>query len=333
MILIIANARRTGGLSGSDNIYENFAKHWPGRIDIWDMVNIDFKPFWLCYLYRIVRACIWAMRDKTRYTMIYSASDFLMDSLPGLIYKMKGIKWVAGFYLYAPPSNIIYWLTQKIAYRLIKWKADIVCITNSSMKWGFKNKKTIEVNGGVDLSLAGHDGRPRIYDAVWCNRIHPTKGVKELVEIWKKVREKKPDATLALIGDGDMGTHCLTEMAGQDVSELGITVFGYMGSERFDIYKSSKMVLYTATTDHFSMAPVEAMACGCPMLAFNLPVMKHIKPRGAILAEDIEAFILSVYDIPSYSYLSKIAMEWARTWDWKERAKTVYKQIIKEIST
>lgn len=339
-ILIIANARRSGGLSGGDNIYENLAKHW-GCASV-DQLNIDFKPFVLCYMWRIVLALFYALRDDSKYSFVYSASDFYMDSLVGLCYKFKGSKWVAGFYLYAPKENKIYYYSQKIAYWLIKKYADVVCITNDSMKWGFMDKKTVSVHGGVDLSLAGLSGAPKIYDAVFCGRIHHSKGIKEMIDIWAKVIKKKPDAKLAIIGDGDMGlTYIRVCMAKKELTTKNIKLLGYMDKERFDIYKQSKMVLYPATVDHFSMAPVEAMACGCPMITFSLDCMNYIKPNGCMIVDTIGEFANAVlamiesHDNRGNYYLMKSidAHAWANTWDWEIRTKKITKEIEDAVSS
>ena len=337
-VLIIANARWHPGMSGSDIIYINFKKYWPCETDVWEMLNIDFKPFAVCYIWRIVLGVLRALTCRERYDFIYSASDFWMDSLPAFIMKLKGMKWVAGFYLYAPRCKTIYYFLQRVIYRLIIWFADIVCITNGSMVYGFKKKKTIEVNGGVDLVLAGDGDYPRKYDAVFCGRIHPSKGIDELIQIWKVVRGMKPDATLALIGDYDLGLDYIKKQIPSD-NNLGITLFGYLGDERFGIYKSSKVVLYPATWDHFSMSPVEAMACGCPMVAFDLPVMKYIKPEGCYLAKNINDFAYNILNIIKYCnakeevYFAdkKAAIRWANTWDWKVTTKHVWDEISRQL--
>jgi glycosyltransferase involved in cell wall biosynthesis len=334
-ILIIANARWIPGLSGSDIIYMNFKKYWPADVEVWEMLDIDFKPFWACYIYRIMRGCFRALLCQEKYAFVYSASDFWMDSIPAVILKLKGNKWVAGFYLYAPRCKPIYYFLQKIVYWLILAFADIVCLTNGSMVYGFKDKKTVEVNGGVDLSLAARDrSLTRHYDAVFCGRIHPSKGINELIEIWKLVRKQKPTAKLALIGDYDLGVGYIKQLLGG--ADLGITLFGYMDEARFNIYKQSKVVLYPAKWDHFSMSPVEAMACGCPMVAFDLPVMKYIKPKGVMLAKDIEEYVdfvmLLLNDRDARYALMQSAIAWANTWDWRITTKKVYDQILKGVA-
>jgi glycosyltransferase involved in cell wall biosynthesis len=335
-VLIIANARWIPGLSGSDIIYLNFKKHWPCEVDVWEMLDVDFKPFSVCYIWRIVSGCFKALNCRTKYEFVYSASDFWMDSIPAFIMKLKGMKWVAGFYLYAPRCKPIYYFLQRIVHFIIMKFADIVCVTNGSMVYGFKGKKTIEVNGGVDLTLAGYDNRPKIYDAVFCGRIHPSKGIDELIQIWRLVRKEKPDARLALIGDYDLGVKYVKRLIMNE--DLGIDVLGYLGDERFDIYKQSKVVLYPARWDHFSMSPVEAMACGCPMVAFDLPVMEKVlrKECGVLLAENIKSFSnLILYFLIRNEYRidnGKDAIEWANTWDWKITTRKVYDQITKGVA-
>ena len=332
MLYIIANARYKGGLSGSDNIYLHFQKHFPVESLVFEMMNIDFRPFWLCYLWRIIKGCFIALRGRVP-DIVYSASDFLMDSLPAFIYKLRGSWWAAGFYLYAPKDNILYRLSQLIVRPLINRFADVVMITNESMKWGFKDKETINVNGGYEKELAYVSYASKEYDAVFCGRIHSTKGIDELLDVWIGVTRKRCETKLAIIGDGDLGIPWLTEQILKKEyygSKLNIVLFGYMGNERFDIYRKSKMFLYTSTNDHFSMAPVEAMACGCPMVAFDLPVMKYVRPQGCALCGDVPSFsqvIIEMLDTGYYKKLSYDAVRWAESWEWETNAGRIWKYL------
>jgi glycosyltransferase involved in cell wall biosynthesis len=332
-ILIIANAHYKGGMSGSDNIYMNFVKHWPASTRVWQMQNIDYKPFIICYIHRIILSCLIALLEPQKYSFVYSASDFLMDSLPGFIMKLKGNKWVASMYLYADKKDKIYYHTQNFIVKLLKRYADVVSITNSSMKWRFADKPTVEINGGIDFALAGLSNDKKIYDAVFCSRIHKSKGIDELLKIWALVRAKKPDARLALIGDGDMGLSYIRNKIWTD--NMGIDLLGYMADERYSIYKKSKITLYTATYDHFSVAPVEGMACGCPMVAFNLRVMKFFEPQGTILCNTIEEFANAILKLLNdRSYLrnqGKKAFKWSHIFDWKKQTMRVYRTISKEL--
>lgn len=352
-ILIIANARCKGGLSGSDAIYDNFKKFWPAKIDTWEMLNIDFKPFALCYLIRIIFSIFKALFCFKKYDFVYSASDFLMDSIPALIMKWKGNKWLAGFYLIANQGNYIYFKFQFFVWRWINKYADMVIVTNESMYPAFKNKKKTWINGGIDLSFAGKGAEKKLYDAVFCGRIHPSKGIDELIKIWAGVRAFKPDAQLAIIGDGDLGKEYIEKKLLKDYGGyMGIRLFGYMGEERHKIYKQSKIVLYPAVWNHFSIAPVEAMACGCPMVTFCLKAVLEMRDRkyidGMINADSITAFVYSILylidpdknrdklhwtDSRHFTYedFSREAMRSAQFWDYKKQVMRVWEDIEREL--
>lgn len=334
MILIIANARWPGGLSGGDNIYLNFARYWPD-VEVWknpesfrreDLNIIDFT---ILYIMRIIEGCIHALCCKRKYEFVYSASDFLMDSLPALILKLKGSKWVAGYYLHAPKTNKIYYYSQKFVRFLIRRYADVVCVTNESITL---DKKEISVHGGVNLEHAGMSDVPRCYDAVFIGRFHHTKGIKELMQIWDIVQDKRPYSKLAVIGGGDDEEKEFTAWAKKTP---GVYLFGYMGKERFEIFKRSKLVLNPSTYNHFSFGPVEAMACGCPMVMFGLPVLYTMGYGGIMIVNTARQFARLVV-----SYLDSIdnrdkwpeiyarsAHNWAQSWDWSKRAPKVLSEI------
>lgn len=352
-VLIIANARYKGGLSGSDAIYDNFIKYWPAKIETWQMLNIDFKPFAACYFLRIICGIFKALFCFKKYDFVYSASDFLMDSIPALIMKFKGNKWVAGFYLIANQGNYIYFKFQFFVWHWINMYADMVIVSNESMYPAFKEKKKTWINGGIDLTLSGKGEKEKLYDAVFCGRIHPSKGIDELIKIWAAVRKYKPDASLAIIGDGDLGKEYIEKKLLKEYdSYMGIRLFGYLGDERYKIYKQSKIVLYPATWNHFSLAPVEAMACGCPIVTFCLKAVLEMRDRkyidGMINVDTIESFVHSILYLLepdkfgdklywtdkkriTYEDFSLAAYESAQFWDYKKQVMRVWDDIEREL--
>lgn len=324
-ILIIANSRFKGGTSGGDRIYESFKKYWPGcSFRVWTMLDIDYKPFALCYLHRVIIACIIALFEPHRCDLVYSASDFLPDSLPAFILKLrKKGKWVAGFYLKAFKSNRLHYLSQKLVKKIIDKFADMVIVTNKTMYPIFPNKKKTWINGGIDMELSGLSDRKKVFDAVFVGRIHPSKGIDELLNIWIKVRNKKKDARLAIIGDGDLGTEYIRNRIWCD--NFGITLFGHMGDERYAIYKQSEFVIYPVPPkyDHFSMSPVEAMACGCKLVCFNTDVIKEINPPRLSVQQYLDGE--DIIDIERKS------VEWASQFDYKKQSLRVYQDIERSL--
>ena len=330
-ILILANSRYKGGLSGSDAIYENFVNYWPCEISVQDLQWLDYDPFLVCYIHRICLSITNALFDTRYFDLVYSSSDFLPDALAGFIYKIRRRKWVAGFYLKAFRQNRIHFFTQKIVLWLISRFADMVVVTNPTMYPLFPTKAKTWINGGVDLKLAGLSDKPKIYDAVFCGRIHPSKGIDELLEIWNLVIKEKPNARLAIIGDGDLG---LNYIRFHKKFCKGIDLLGYMGKERYEIYKQSKIVLYPTPLkyDHFSMAPIEAMACGCQMICFGTPIVMKMMCGDVNYGKRIDSFANVLINLIDLNIINgKSSLAFARQFAYKKEALRVYTDITKEL--
>jgi len=290
--------------------------------------------------------------------VIYSASDFLPDFLPCLLLKRKHrqkIVWIATFWLFAPNPlsknspykglsrirNLFYFISQMLVYPLTRKYADMVWVTNELDRWRFIDEKrltpekVITVKGGVDAKTPSRVPEPKekTFDAVFIGRFHPQKGVLELIDIWKLVCEQKPDANLAIIGVGDLEGE-IKRMVKKYGLERNVVFFGFKnGLEKIKIFKKSKIALYPATLDHWSMAPVEAMSAGLPLISFDLATLRILKPKGVVVVPwlDLEAFANAAIEVINdrvlHERLKQEAIEFAKEWDWDTRAKGLLKDI------
>jgi glycosyltransferase involved in cell wall biosynthesis len=291
--------------------------------------------------------------DRDHVTM-YSSSDFLGDLLPALA--MRILKhdwmWVATYYFRAPgpegfrslrnggPRRLFYWLQQQAVRPLIKRQADAVFVTNEPDRTLFASKtlpsdRIVAVRGGVDTEQPSTVPEPakKEYDAVFLGRFHPSKGVLELVDIWDLVCRLKKDAKLALIGVGEF-----ENMIRQKIARLGIEryvdILGFLdGTEKIKIFKSSRIALYPATIDHWSMSPVEAMSAGLPLVTFDLPTLAFLHPRGMIrtpcfdLREFAHQVVRLLDDKELYDRMRSEALEWASEWSWDAVTSNLFQKI------
>ena len=264
------------------------------------------------YLKRVVQGVLHALRFRmpdSGTNLLYTASDFWPDALPGLVMFLRNkvnCRWVAGFYLFAPnplkgfeekgswhlPSikNLLYWASQMPIYYLVKRFADAVFVTSEPDVERFVTRKrtpakVIVVRGGVDVSRSEthnveRDPGQRSYDAVFVGRFHPQKGVVELIDIWKMVCERIPGARLALIGIGP-----LEEEVGRKISESGlqrqIDLLGFLdGEPKYEVFQNSRLILHPALYDSGGMAAAEGMAFGLPGVAYDLVALRSYYPQG-----------------------------------------------------
>ncbi len=384
-IYIFAMAAHGGGLSGSDRIFIEFARRWSRHItvNIWvwqegyrmclrhklQMPNIKYQilnmepwkrfGFVINYFARIIAGIKLGLTVKienAESTVIYSASEFWMDSIPGWILKLRfpKIKWVAAWYQTAPNpltgfteggrknryrlSSFFYWLIQAPIKPLINKFADFILVNNDEEKKRFS--KALVVLGAVDLQRikicrSKFKNLPKIYDSVFQGRFHPQKGVLELIDIWKLVVNKIKNAKLIMIGDGPLMKNVQLKIKSLGLTQ-NIILTGYLfdGPEKYKIFAQSKSVLHPSFYDSGGMAAAEAMAFGLPCIGFDLDSYKSYYPKGIIKVSigNLEEFANVVISLLNDQLMrNKIGAEGLdmikKNWSWDKRAKEIFNEI------
>ena len=392
-IHIIANSsaldKKSAALSGGDRIYIEFARRWARRgyqitiylweeglimcRDIYNLKEVNFHlwsakivqgiPFAVGYVYRIFSGIVNALKLKfSEDAIVYSSSDFWQDSIPAMILKLKNknVKWIAGFYLFAPKPwqqdspykgrrfiiGLFYYLSQLPVYWIAKRYADMVFVTSELDVEKFITKKRgrnkiAVIRGGVDTGpsteyLSSDNVTPisgRKYDACFVGRFHYQKGVLELIDIWKLICQRKPNAKLAMIGVGSLESEVKNRITELRLN-YNIDLLGFKdGEEKYEVFKQSKIVVHPAIYDSGGMAACEAMAWGLPAVSFDLGALKTYYPRGMLKTScfDLDEFAKNVLrllkDNGLYQRTSKNAISWAREWDWDKRAEDILQQV------
>jgi glycosyltransferase involved in cell wall biosynthesis len=296
-----------------------------------------------------------ALRPDDR-PVIVSASDFPPDSLPALRLKRRHpwAPWVAPLFLFAPPIRdallgrpgpgllfSAYRPLQRGILRRLLREAELILVTGEEdrgrmIALGRPPGSVFAVRGGVDLSIPRSVPEPpaKKYDAVFVGRFHPQKGVRELLRIWGLLRARVPGARLAMIGKGPLESelHRLREDLGL---REAVDFLGFLdGREKYGVIKSARVVVHPAVYDSGGMAPAEALACGLPGVAFDLPSLETYYPKGFLKAPpgDLGAFAAHLAALLSdgalYAARSAEARAAGEEWDWDLRAKQVLAAIL-----
>jgi len=390
-IYIFALAAHGQGISGGDRIFIEFARRWSKytEVNIWvchegyqlcqrqklSAKNLNYfvsnfrslrnLGFFINYLSRILKG-IWIgltiNLDNPSETIVYSASEFWMDSLPAWVLKLRfsKIKWVAAWYQTAPKpwlgfsegrrenkykfKAFFYWLAQLPIKPLIANFADYVLVNNIIEKKQFNRldtkKRAIVVLGAVDLQAIEnfkltHKKVEKKYDAVFQGRFHPQKGVLELIDIWKLVVNKEKNAKLIMVGDGPLMKDIQSKIKYLGLSQ-NIILTGYLfdGPEKYTIFSQSKLVLHPSFYDSGGMAAAEGMAFGIPCIGFDLNSYKSYYPQGMIKAtignlEEFANIITSLLnDHVSRGRIGAEGMQMIKkNWSWDKRAEEIFNEI------
>lgn len=105
------------------------------------------------------------------------------------------------------------------------------------------------------------------------SRLTPAKDLGRVVQAMTEVRSAVPDADLLIVGDGPERPRLLDQ-----IRELGLGDAVHLVGQRSDVANVLNHcdVFVTATTlEGFGMAPVEAMACGLPVVVCDITVFRE----------------------------------------------------------
>lgn len=237
----------------------------------------------------------------------YSTSDFFTDTIPcamGKLFNRKA-EWISLIhhiietYRTRPGkklTNFISYYAQRLSLLLIRLFSDKILLVSPLVREYLIRKKCKKkmtlVNNGVDAAyiskLPPYAESDRKYDAVMLARLAPSKGIFDLPKIWAAVCSQRSGARLALIGGGsDEIVSELKKMFSDEGITSNVDILGHLDNESvYRSLKSAKIFLFTSREEGWGISIAEAMACGLPVVAFELPVYKYVFPVGGVWIPD-----------------------------------------------
>lgn len=281
------------------------------------------------YLFRIF-GVLFRTTKIWRVDILYSSSDFLPDVIPAFISKIlsRNSRWVQKIFHLIPKSRLIPYLAQKFSFFLIKNFADLIIVDSyllqgNLIKQGFRlNKIKVSYPGfGIKNEISSIK---KDYDGIFLGRFHVSKGIFDLIEIWKLVSQECPDAKLAILGRGEKSTIEELKNKIKDLSlSSNIDILGYVEEEKKgDFLRRAKVFVFPSHEEGFGIVIAEAIFCGLPVVGWNLPVFDEVFGKGMVKVAmgDKEGFageIMHLLKDHVYSgKLVKEGQEFIKRYDW-----------------
>jgi glycosyltransferase involved in cell wall biosynthesis len=249
-----------------------------------------FGNIYLTYFKRTINALV-IPRPKGR-CLLYSSSDFLPDVLPAFVLKILGRRrlWLQKIFHIIPSERGFVSVFQRLSFFLIRNTADLIIVDNAGLKdqlisqFHFSDKKIYVIPPGIDLaSLEKIKPAKEKFDAVFVGQLRKSKGIFDLVPIWKEVIEKIPSATLAVIGKDVQGNQ---DVLKREITENGldnkIKILGYLPANDavYAYMKSARVLLLPSHEEGFGIVVLEALACAIPVVAYDLPALREHFAKG-----------------------------------------------------
>lgn len=248
----------------------------------------------------------------------YAMSDYWFDTLPlircrakskilylGMIAPTlgqvltKGRADVTGSRL----PSLYYWMSQRYSLRRFRsLKNRIVTYSHPEMKdhlmrLGYAESALWYVPNGSDTETAERVPQPpKQFDLVWTGRVHPQKGIDDLLATLVWLKERLPDYRAVIIGKSKSALEPLTNQAGlhENVIYSGLV----SEEEKFRLLKASRVFVMPSRYESWGIVVGEALVSEIPVVAYKLscyePVfgdfVRYVPPF------DIEAFKHAVED-------------------------------------
>jgi len=246
------------------------------------------------------------------------AHQYPMTVLAYLAKKLFSIKYC--YWHHHIPAEAYTSIHQRIYMSLIEYfdekswiirNADYICSVSMFSRKLLKIKSginSIVVYNEIDKDKFGNIDKSIIRDKygisendpviLYVGRIHPQKNIHMLLQAFKIVKRKFPNAKLILVGKVIFENY-LDQL--KRVGDNSVIFAGFVSDEELPYYYAACDVYATCSlSEGFNIPLVEAQACGKPVVAFDIGSHREVVKVGCLVEPvDVEEFankILNVLD-------------------------------------
>jgi glycosyltransferase involved in cell wall biosynthesis len=160
--------------------------------------------------------------------------------------------------------------------------------------------KTTVVPNGADSDFLADGGatverEPRLLTV---STLAPYKNLEETIDVFARLRERRPELTLSLAGGDWHGYRAVLEQHAQELGIGGAIRFhGVVGpTDLAQLYRTSLLLLHLSECESFGLPPVEAMRFGLPVVAADRSSLPEVTSGAALLVDphDLDAVSAAV---------------------------------------
>lgn len=180
----------------------------------------------------------------------------------------------------------------------------------------------IVIPNGIDVEKWTHAGEVRIHGKIGLSaRLSPEKGVDRAIAVMEVLKNRNISATLHVLGEGPHRAE-LENMIREKGLEERVFLRGFVEDVRGEL-ASCQLFLFTSWGEGTSIAVIEAMALGLPVVAYQAPAMDELIISGEtgylVAPNDIKGLSDQVQTLLSNQALRQQLSEQAQN-----RVKTIF---------
>ncbi len=169
---------------------------------------------------------------------------------------------------------------------------------------------------------------------------HPGKNHVRLIEAFDLFKRETGGDWQLVLGGGDWhGSEAIHEAAERSEFSADIRFLGFVPDEDLgEIYRASRCMVYPSLFEGFGLPPVEAMACGTPVISSTRGALEEVVADAALTVdpEDVEdmakALVRVATDEAFVADLTRRGLENADRFHWEKTAAEVaevYRRVVR----
>lgn len=294
----------------------------------------------LAPIYMLLMSLKLLLKGERFDVVLVPSSEILPALLGGVV-----AKYLFGAGLVLCNMNIdLFSLKVKKAVAMLHNRADTVVTLSNDLADSLRAvgiKVPIAIEGvGLDVEYIEHalegDELPKTFDAIFVGRHGKSKGIFELVEAWRIVCERLPEAILVTVGSFDPNHRQVVESMLDKYNLRGnVIIMGIVDEEdKFKLIKQSKVMLFPSRVEGWGIVPHEGLACGLPVVLYDLAVyQENVLPCEAVFAvplHDYKAMAEKTIDLlvdDKYKKYEEVGPRFPKGPDWDEVARADFNSI------
>ncbi|MCO5948248.1 glycosyltransferase family 4 protein [Mucilaginibacter flavidus] len=192
------------------------------------------------------------------------------------------------------------------------------------------------VNNAVSKTISPNDTSDRweLNDKKYIlavSSINPRKNFKTIIEAFNKIDS---DMHLVVAGEANKAFNKV-DYINEAVKNKKILFLGYVSDEELGfLYKNAFVFVYVSLYEGFGIPMLEAMSCGCPVIAANNTSMIEIGRNAALFVDalDPEQLRKSILDINNDAHLRNNLIANGhlvnKEYTWEESARKLYERLF-----
>jgi glycosyltransferase involved in cell wall biosynthesis len=188
-------------------------------------------------------------------------------------------------------ASIYYWMSQQFSLRCFRFcRRSIVTYGHPEMReyllrFGYREDQLAFVANGMDIAAADRTPeQPKQFDLAWTGRVHPQKGIEDLLAVLGWLKKQMPDYRAVIIGKSK---EVLEPIAREKGFAEHLTFSGLVSEEeKYRLLKASRVFVMPSRYESWGIVVGEALAAGIPVVAYDLncyrpvfgPFVRYVKP-------------------------------------------------------